>query len=166
MSKRFILMLLLSVSLPVRAAGVGGMFGQGSTQFSLMVGNAYAFDSNYMVIGASASHYVIDGLALGLALESWSGNGPGITSVSPFTQYVFQMSSEVQPYVGAFYRHTSIADLPSVNSIGERAGIYITSSPRSAVSFGLVHESYVDCNTAIYRNCSSTYSEVSLTFGF
>ncbi|HEU0187040.1 MAG TPA: hypothetical protein VFR06_04010 [Gallionellaceae bacterium] len=166
MTKRLLLMLLLSAALPVRAAGVGGMFAQGNTQFSLMVGNSYAFDTNYMVIGASASHYVIDGLGIGLSLESWSGSGPGITSVSPFAQYVFHTASEVQPYVGAFYRHTSIADLPSINSVGERAGIYITSSPRSAVGFGLVHESYLDCNTALYRNCSSTYSDVSLTFAF
>lgn len=166
MKKLLLMMLLLLAALPVRAAGEGGIFGQGSTQLSLMAGNAYAFDSNYMVIGASAGHYVLDGLSIGLSVESWSGNGPGITSVSPFAQYVFYQVSLAQPYVGGFYRHTSIADLPSVNSIGERAGIYITSSPRSAVSVGLVHESYLDCNTTIIRNCSSTYSEVSITFGF
>jgi hypothetical protein len=166
MKKQLFMMLLLVAALPVHAAGAGGMFRQGSTQFSLIAGNAYAFDSNYMVIGASAGHYVIDGLSVGLSLESWSGSGPGITTVSPFAQYVFYQASAVQPYIGGFYRHTTIADLPSVNSVGERAGIYITSSPNSAVSVGLVHESYLDCNTAIYRNCSATYSEVSITFGF
>lgn len=164
--RTWLLMVLLLVSLPVRAAGVGGMFAQGNSQFSLMLGNAYAFDSNYMVIGASASHYVIDGLAVGFALETWSGSGPGITSVSPFAQYVFHTGAEVQPYVGAFYRHTAIDGHPGIKSVGERAGIYISSSLRSAVSFGLVHESHVDCNEVLYRNCSSTYSEVSLTFAF
>lgn len=165
MKKLMLTLLLLWLALPVHAAAGSGMFDQGYTQFSLVAGNATAFNRNYMVLGASAGYYVLDGLGVGMSLEKWSGDGPSITKVTPYAQYVFQMSS-VQPYVGGFYRHTSIDGLPSLNSVGERAGIYIASSPNSSVSIGLVHESYLDCNTAIYRSCSSTYSEVSIAFGF
>ena len=65
MSRLLLAMLLLAV-LPVRAAGVGGMFGEGRSQFSLVAGNAYAFDNSYFVIGGSASYYVADGLGAGL----------------------------------------------------------------------------------------------------
>lgn len=62
MNRLLLTMLLLLSALPACAAGVGGMFGQGRTQFSLMGGNGYAFGNNYFVIGASVSHYVLDGL--------------------------------------------------------------------------------------------------------
>ena len=166
MKKLLLMMLLLLAALPVHAAGAGGMFGQGRAQFSLMAGNAYAFDNNYLLIGASASYYVLDGLGIGLSLENWSGADPAITKVSPFAQYVFALGASVQPYVGGFYRHTTIAGMSSLNSVGERAGIYIASSPNSSIGIGLVHESYLDCNEAIYRSCSSTYTDISITFGF
>lgn len=165
--KKLLFMLLLLVALPARAGvGAGGMFEQGRSQFSLAAGNAYAFDNSYMVIGASAAYYVLDGLGVGLAVESWSGADPAITKVSPFAQYVFYQVSTVQPYVGGFYRHTAIAGLPGLNSAGGRAGIYLVSGSNSSVSAGLVHESYLDCDTAVYRSCSATYSEVSIIFGF
>jgi hypothetical protein len=159
-------MLLVLSALPARAAEVGGMFGQGRTQYSLGIGNAYAFDNTYFVIGASASYYVLDGLGVGLSLENWSGGDPAITKVSPFAQYVFYQMPKVQPYVGGFYRHTAIAGLPGINSVGTRGGIFIASGSNSSVSVGLVHESYLDCDAAIYRACSATYSDISITFGF
>jgi len=166
MKKLLLMMLLLLAALPVHAAGGGGMFAQGRTQFSLMAGSASAFNSNYMLIGASASYYVLDGLGVGLSLENWSGADPGITKVSPFAQYVFSLGVSVRPYVGGFYRHTSISGLPGINSVGGRAGIYIASSPNSSIGIGLVQETYLDCNEAIYGSCSSTYSDISITFGF
>jgi hypothetical protein len=159
------MLLVLSV-FPVRAVAEGGIFGQGSTQFSLMAGNAYAFDNNYFVIGASASYYVLDGLGVGLSLENWSGGGPGITKYAPFAQYVFYQASSVQPYVGGFYRHTAVSGLPGINSVGARAGIYIASGSHAYFSVGFVHESYLDCQETIYRTCSETYPDLGFTFGF
>ena len=142
------------------------MFGQGRTHFSLVAGNGYAFDNNYFVFGASATHYVIDGLGVGLSIENWSGGDPGITKYSPFVQYVFYQASSVQPYVGGFYRHTSIGGLPGINSVGGRAGIYIASAPNAYMSAGIVHETYLDCQSTLYRSCSLTYPDISITFGF
>lgn len=166
MNRLMVTMLLVLSALPVRAAEAAEMFEQGRTHFSLMIGNGYAFDSNYFVIGASASYYVLDGLGVGLSFERWSGGDRGITNYAPFAQYVFLPESSVRPYVGGFYRHTSIDGLPGINSVGERAGITFASGSNAYVSAGLVHESYLDCQTTVYRSCSSTYSDVSVTFGF
>lgn len=166
MNRLLLVMLLVLPALPARAAGVGGMFGEGSTQFSLVAGNGYAFDNSYFVIGGSASYYVVDGAGLGLSLERWSGGGPGITKYTPFVQYVFYRVPAVQPYVGAFYRRTAITDLPDINSAGARAGVMIATGSNAFLSAGIVHESYLDCQTAIYRVCSETYPDITLTFGF
>lgn len=163
MNRLLLVVLLILSALPVHAAG---MFEQGRSQFSLMAGNGYAYDNNYFVIGASASHYVVDGLGVGLSLENWSGGGPGITKYAPFVQYVFFRSSRVQPYVGGLYRHTAIAGLPGINSVGARAGVLMTSGSNAFVSIGVVHESYLDCQVSIYRVCSETYPDISLTFVF
>lgn len=159
-------MLLVVSAVPALAAGEGGTFGRGRTHFSLVAGNGYAFDNNYFVIGASATHYVIDGLGIGLSFENWSGGGPGITKYAPFAQYVFFRASLVQPYVGGFYRHTAVEGLPGINSVGERAGIYFASGANAFISAGLVHEAYLDCRETVYRACSSTYPDISITFAF
>ena len=166
MNRLLVVMLLVLTAFPVRAAGAGGMFGQGSTQISLVAGNGYAFGNNYFVIGAGASYYVFDGLGVGLSFEKWSGSGPGITKYAPFAQYVFFQESSIQPYVGGFYRHTSVDGLPGINSVGERAGFNIASGSNAYFSAGFVHETYLDCQETVYRACSETYPDLSFTFGF
>lgn len=159
-------LLLVISTFPVCAAGENVMFDQGRTHVSLVGGNGYAYGNNYSVIGASASYYVADGMGVGLSLESWSGGGPGIIKYAPFVQYVFYQTSEVQPYVGAIYRHTSISGLPGINSLGVRAGFIMSSGANAYVSAGMIHESYLDCQTTVYRTCRTTYPDISLTFGF
>jgi hypothetical protein len=167
MIRQLLIIFLLSATLPVYASGVGGMFGQGRTQFSLVGGNGYAFDNNYFVLGVSVSYNVLDGLGVGLSLEKWSGGNPSMTKFAPFVQYVFyQPSSSIHPYVGAFYRHTVINGLPDINSVGERAGINITAGPNAYASFGFVQEVYLDCQESIYQTCRETYPDLGITFGF
>jgi len=166
MNRLLLTMLLVLLALPVSAAEVSGMFGQGRTQYSLGIGNAYAFDHSYFVIGASASYYVVDGLGVGLAFENWSGAAPGITKYAPFAQYVFYQVPAVQPYVGGFYRHTNIAGLPGINSLGARGGIFIAAGSNASVGVGFIHESYIDCQASIYRACSETYPDISFALVF
>jgi hypothetical protein len=166
MNRLLLTMLLVLTAMPASAAGVGGMFGQGRTHFSLVAGNGYAFDNNYFVFGASATHYLIDGLGVGLSIENWSGGSPGITKYSPFVQYVFYQASAVQPYIGGFYRRTDVSGQSGIESVGGRAGIYYASGSNAYVSVGMVYESYLDCTNAVYSPCSSTYPEITLTFGF
>ena len=166
MNKLLLTLLLASLSSGASAAGEGGMFAQGRTYFSLVAGNSSAMGNNYSVIGVAASHYVADGLGMGVSLESWSGGGPGITKYAPFAQYVFYRMSEVQPYIGGIFRHTSIAGLPGINSLGIRAGVIMASGANAYVSAGLVYESYLDCQATVYRSCSETYPDIGLTIGF
>jgi hypothetical protein len=166
-SRLLLIMLLLLPALPVNAATVAGIYGQGRTQFSLVGGNGYAYNNNYLFIGISASYYVLDGLGVGLSFEKWSNGDPGITKYAPFVQYVFyQMSSAIQPYVGAFYRHTIVDGQPAINSFGERAGVNIISGPNAYISFGFVQEAYLNCDEAVYVSCRETYPELGITFGF
>lgn len=166
MNRLLLTMLLALPVVPASAAAEGGMFGQGRTYFALSAGNGYAFDNQYFVIGLSASHYVRDGLGVGLSFENWSGGTPGIAKYAPFVGYVFYRTSLIQPYVGAFYRHTSIDGLPGINSVGGRAGINIISGSNAYISAGFVSESYLDCDARIYLTCSESYPEVSINFGF
>ncbi len=161
----FTIMLALT-AVPVSAAGVGGMFGHGQTHFSLVAGNGYAFNDNYLVVGAGATYYALDGLGVGLSFENWSGADPGITKYSPFVQYVFYRMSPVQPYLGGYYRHTTVSGLPSIDSVGARAGIYFSAGTNAYVSIGMVYESYMDCSTIVYSSCNSTYPDMGLTVAF
>lgn len=163
---RLLVVLLLTSALPVHAAEAGGMYAQGRTHFSLVGGNGYAFDESYFVIGASASHYVFDGMSIGFSFERWSGGDPAITKYSPFVQYVFQQTPGMRPYVGGFYRQTAIDGLQDIDSVGGRAGIHISSGRNAYVSAGLVYESYLDCQESVYRACSETYPDFGFTIGF
>ncbi len=166
MSKLILTMLLLLNMLPAHAANGGDMFSEGSTQFSLLAGSGYELNYDYFIIGAGITHYVADRVGVGLSYENWSGNGPGINKTTPSIQYVFYSQDNLQPYVGAFYRHSAIADLPSANSIGARAGVYFSSGPRSVIGVGIAYESYLNCDTTIYTTCSESYPELSIIFGF
>ncbi len=166
MNKLLLAMLLLLSVLPARAADVAGIFRQGTTQFSLIAGNGNAFNNNYLVVGAGISHYVLDGVSVGLSYENWSGNGPGINKISPSVQYVFYQTTSLKPYVGAFYRHAVVSGLPGFNSAGARAGFYFASGRSSVIGFGLSYESYLNCQKTIYSSCSETYPEVSIGFVF
>jgi len=166
MNRLLVTMLLVFAAFQVGAADMGAMFGQGRSHFSLVAGNGHAFNSNYVVVGASASYFVDDGLGVGFSYESWSGGARGITKYAPFAQYVFYQGTLIQPYIGGFYRHTAINGLPDINSVGGRAGFYFSSGPNASVSAGLVYESYLDCQETVYRVCRVTYPDISLTFGF
>lgn len=159
-------MLLLLSPLPAGAADVAGIFEQGSAQFSLLAGSGYAFNNNYLVIGGGASYYVIDRVGVGLSYENWSGSSPGINKISPSVQYVFHRRYSLQPYVGGFYRHSAFSGLPSINSVGARAGVYFPAGPRSVIGAGLAYEAYLNCQAAIYNSCSDAYPEISFIFGF
>jgi hypothetical protein len=166
MNRLLLAMLLVLTAFPASASDGAGIFGQGRTNVSLVAGNGYAFNNSYLVIGASASYYVIDGLGVGLSLENWSGADPGITKYSPFVQYVIYQASVVQPYLGAFYRHSTISGQSSIDSVGGRAGFYFASGSNVYIGVGMVYESYNDCANAGYTSCSSTYPEITLAFGF
>lgn len=141
-------------------------FSAGSTRLAVIVGNGYAFNDTYLIIGVGAAYFVADGLDLGLDLESWTGGNPGITKVSPRLDYVFNTSGSLRPYAGVFYRRTMIEGLDDLNSIGGRAGLYLMSGKGVYVGAGLVYESYLSCQTSTYSSCDDTYPEIIVAVSF
>ena len=149
-----------------QSVGVAGGFSKGKTHLVATAGTGYAFDESYLVLGLGASYYLFDGFNVGLFYESWTGSNPKLTKITPSVQYVFYQVQTVKPYVGAFYRRTSISGLDDLDSVGGRAGAYLQVGRNAYLGLGAVYESYIDCNTSTYHKCDSTYGEVSLTFAF
>ena len=151
---------------PATAAEGAGAFSRGRTHFVITAGNGYAFDESYLVLGLGVSYFLIDGLNVGLSLESWSGSDPGMYKVTPSVTYVFHQNPRVNPYVGGFYRRAYIDGLPDINSAGARAGVYLTAGRNAYFGIGAVYESYINCNSSVYRSCNDTYPELSFTIAF
>jgi hypothetical protein len=165
--KKFLLILLLILPTFTSRTSFGDdLFGQGSTQFSLLVGSGSAFNNDYLILGVGVNYYLLDGLGIGLSYENWSGNSPRINQTSPSIQYVFSQGYLVRPYVGAFYRNIAIANQSSINSEGARAGVYFTTAPNSVIGVGLAYEAYLNCQSAVFGGCSVIYPEIALLFGF
>lgn len=150
----------------VDAAEVAGAFSQGRSRLSVTAGSGYVFDETYFVLGLGASYSVLDGLSVGLDVEKWSGNDPGIVKVSPSVLYVFYQVPSVSPYLGAFYRGTYIENIEDLDSLGGRAGVYIAAGRNTYFGAGMVYETYMDCDDSTYRSCSDAYPEVSVTVAF
>jgi hypothetical protein len=148
------------------AADVAGVFRQGSTQAVISGGTGYAFKETYFVLGLGANYYIVDGLNVGLAFEWWSGSSPGIYKLTPSVQYVFHQVPTLKPYVGVFYRRTYVDGLADINSMGGRAGAYLQAGRNTYIGGGVVYEKYVGCDSGVYRSCSDTYPELSITFAF
>jgi hypothetical protein len=141
-------------------------FANGSMRLSVLVGNGYAFDESYLVVGVGFGYFVAKGLELGLDAESWSGANPGITKISPAVRYVVPTNSAIRPYIGAFYQRTMIENYNDLNSAGGRAGIYFLSGQGSYFGAGVVYEQYLSCDQAVYHSCSSTYPEIIFAIAF
>jgi len=157
--------LFLCPALPASAAN-RDPFAAGSMRASVLVGNGYAFDESYLIVGVGIGYYVAKGLELGLDGEFWTGGTPDITKISPALRYVLPTNSAVRPYVGAFYRRTMIDTYDDLNSAGGRAGVYFMSARGSYFGLGAVYEKYLSCNEAVYRSCSDSYPEIIFAFAF
>jgi hypothetical protein len=155
----------LALSQPAAAQGASGSFSQGRTHVFIGGGTGSAFSESYFVVSVGATYYLLDGLGVGLAYERWTGADPSMYKITPAVQYVFQQLP-LKPYVGAFFRRTSIEDRPDLDSAGARAGVYFQAARNAHIGIGGVYESYLDCSRSTYRECDSFYPEVSFTFAF
>jgi len=157
---------VLALPAAAQTVGVGSAFSKGRIHVGATVSTGYAFDESYLVLGLGASYYLLDGLSVGLFVESWSGSDPGLIKYTAATQYVFYRMQTVKPYVGAFYRRTDIENLRDLDSAGARGGIYVQASENAYIGLGAVYEKYLDCEKGTYRTCDSTYAEVTFTLAF
>ncbi len=158
-------LLLASAALPAHAAD-RDPFADGTMRLSVLVGNGYAFNESYVIVGVGFGYYLLQGLELGLDAESWFGASPGIFKISPAVRYVVPVNGAIRPYVGAFYRRTMIENNSDLNSVGGRAGIYFVSGRGSYFGAGAVYEKYLSCDEAIYKSCSDTYPEIIFAIAF
>jgi hypothetical protein len=141
-------------------------FSAGSTRLAVIVGNGYAFDNSYLIIGVGAAYFFANGLDLGLDMEFWTGSNPSITKISPRIDYVFNTGGPLRPYAGLFYRRTMIDGWDDLDSMGGRAGLFFTSGKGLYFGAGLVYENYLDCDTATYTSCDDTYPEFIIAVSF
>ncbi len=156
---------LVAVTAPAEAAGRDPFTG-GSMRLSVLVGNGYAFNESYLIVGVGFGYFLANGFELGLDFENWSGSSPHITKLSPEVRYVVPVDGPLKPYVGAFYRRTMIENFDDLNSVGGRAGIYLVSGQGSYFGAGAVYEKYSSCNESVYRSCSDTYPEIIFAIAF
>jgi len=161
-----VLAFLLLCAAPPADAADRDPFADGSMRLSVLVGNGYAFNESYFIVGAGFGYYLVQGLELGLDVESWLGRSPGITKISPEVRYVIPTDGSIRPYIGAFYRRTIIDNYDDLNSVGGRAGIYFMSGRGSYFGAGAVYEKYLSCDQAIYQSCSDTYPEITFAIAF
>jgi len=158
---------LISVHATHAGAGVGtDPFSAGSTRLSVVVGNGYAFNNSYLLIGVGAAYFFASGLDIGLDYEYWTGANPGIQKISPRIDYVINTGSSVRPYVGAFYRRTAIDDHPDLDSVGGRLGLFFMTGKNVYIGAGLLYENYFNCDKATYASCDSTYPEFIVAVSF
>jgi hypothetical protein len=163
--KRFALMIVLFLLASSAFADVGAsIFAQGKTRLSVSGGYGEWNSRGYGIVGAGAGYNIIDGLEAGLDGEAWIGNKPHLYSLSPEVRYTFFQMESFKPYVGGFYRRSMYDILKPLDSAGARAGIVTILGERTALSVGLVYESYFHCSSAVYGDCSQTYPEIGLSF--
>jgi len=157
--------LILCAAPPAHAAG-RDPFASGSGRASVLIGNGYAFNESYLIIGVGVGYFFAKGLEVGLDAEFWSGSNPGITKISPEVRYVVPTGSALRPYVGVFYRRTLIENHDDLNSTGGRAGLYLVSGKGSYFGAGAVYEKYLSCDQSVYVSCSDTYPEIIFAIAF
>jgi len=163
---------LLFLSLIVILSGAfslstnAGPFDKGAKRGTVLLGSGRAFGDNYTILGLGFGYYVINGLELGIDVESWMGGTPAINQLSPSIRYVLRNNSSISPYLGAFYRRTYIKNLNDLDATGYRLGAYFNTSPNIYLGAGAVFINYRDCSTSIYSSCSDTYPEFTLAFTF
>jgi hypothetical protein len=156
--------LLFSASLS--SASDASPFGQGSLRMSIMLGSGRAFQQDYTILGLGLGYYVADGLEAGVDVESWQGNDPRITRLSPQLLYVLKTAENAKPYAGVFYRRTFINQYKDLNDAGLRAGLLFLYGKKAYLGLGLAYESHLNCDRTVYESCSDTYPELRLAIMF
>jgi hypothetical protein len=140
-------------------------FAAGRSRISVLVGSGSTGDDTYLILGAGIGHYILRGLELGVDYEAWLFGDPVLHRLSPEVRYVFAFVPRIQPYVGAFYRHTFVSDFDDLDSVGARGGINFAPRGPLTIGAGAVYERQLSCNESVI-DCDSVYPELTLAFSF
>lgn len=165
----FLVMVFVAAALWAPAAHAQGLdmdpFDRGSVRTSVVMGWGEAFSENYFILGLGAGYFVANGLELGLDVEGWLGSDPSIYKLTPQVRYVFQNEGAVRPYLGAFYRRTSVSSQADLDSAGGRVGIYTFASQRTYFGIGAVFEYLLSSGDA-YTDDYVIYPELIFAVAF
>ncbi len=157
----------LLISTQANAAADAGPFREGSVRISIMLGSGTAFGQNYTIAGAGVGYYVADGIEAGVDVESWLGNDPRITRLSPQLLYVYhQLAGNAKPYAGVFYRRAFISQYKDLNDAGARAGLLFLYGRKAYLGVGLVYDAHLNCDGNVYDSCAEIYPELRLAIMF
>ena len=141
-------------------------FAQHRKRISATVGNTYSDGESYLLVGVGFGYYFLHGLQLGIDSDLWLLGSPTIWNVSPELRYVLQTEGHVHPYVGTFYRHAFVFDLPDQDSIGGRLGFYARTGRGAFIAAGAVYERWLSCDEDTFRSCDNLYPELSFALTF
>ena len=157
-------MLLFTISL-----AHAGAFEKGNIALGVLVGGGSIStaqgDKQYTLLGANADYFIMDGLSIGFGYTQWLGSDPSISQVTIPLNYYYPLSKKYRPYLGTFFRHTSISEpYQDFNSYGAKAGLAAEISKKAYLGAGWVEEYYDNCSN--FKECSSGYPELFLLFSF
>jgi hypothetical protein len=138
-------------------------FDQGRFGLTAGAGTTSAFGARYLAIGAGASYFVLDGVAIGVGTQVQWGDGPTIFRTTPELRYVVQPlvgRFPLIPYVAGFYTHWFIGERRNdVDAIGTRGGLlYVSGSV--ILGLGVAYEHLV---SACAMDCSLVYPDITLS---
>ena len=136
---------------------------QGSLRVSAGIGYSSGVTDDYWTFGGGAGYYVVDGLELGLDVNTWLGADPKVTTLTPSATFTFFMVPQAKPYVGTFFRHWFVSSpFDDINSWGARAGLRLPAGP-AVISAGVIYERQFACDG---NDCEDIAPEFGLGFYF
>lgn len=138
-----------------------GVAAAGNTRLTVLVGTGSTGTDQYLILGAGVGRFIVDGLEVGLDYEAWLFGEPTLHRLSPELRYVLYFVPKIQPYVGAFYRHTFINNYDDLDSVGARAGVIFTPG-RLVLGAGAVYERQLSCEDGQVLDCDDVYPEVTI----
>jgi hypothetical protein len=166
MTSRLLIALALVCSTFLPTANAASPFDKGSSSVAFTLGSGSAFSDDYIILGLGYNYYLVNGLKLGIQFDLWLDGDPSIYQVTPEVGYVFHMVPKVKPYVGAFYRRNYIEGFDDLDALGYRGGIYFVPGGGTYIGIGGAYSKYQDCEETVYRDCSTSYTEVTFMVSF
>jgi len=134
---------------------------QGRSRLAMGGGVSGLTGSNLFYVAVSYGYFIVDNLELGVDALMLFGDQPFQLRVGPGLLYIVPIEAEVQPYVGAFYRHWFVPDdaFLDQDTLGGRLGLVLRSGG-TFLQLGLVMESIIStCDD----DCTSFYPELGFS---
>ena len=142
------------------------MFLKGNKSFGLVLGSGTSYGDNYTIFGLSGDYFISDNISLGAGYRGWFGSGPNINQLTVAGSYYIPLSEKFHPYVGVFMRETMPDGEDNYESYGARAGLAMSTSANSYISFGYAYEQYSSCTNIKKQECSNSYPELVFSLSF